>query len=104
MKDEYDFSKGRRGPVVPLPENKLRITIRLDKEVVEWFKAKVVAACGGNYQTLINDALREHMKNNGESIEKMVRRVMREELAATKGADAQKTAGLRAKNMAKRAA
>jgi hypothetical protein len=58
MKKEYDFSKGKRGPVIPLPSGKLRITIRLDQDVLEWFKARVDAAGGGNYQTMMNDALR----------------------------------------------
>ena len=61
MKKEYDFSKGRRGAVVPLPPGKMRITIRLDKHILEWFKATVDAAGGGNYQTMMNDALREFM-------------------------------------------
>jgi uncharacterized protein (DUF4415 family) len=59
MKEEYDFSQGKRGPVVPVPAGKTRITIRLDDDVIEWFKAQVHAAGGGNYQTLINSALRE---------------------------------------------
>ena len=57
---EYDFSQGRRGPVVPTPPGKTRITIRLDNEVLEWFRHKVHEAGGGNYQTLINQALREY--------------------------------------------
>ena len=84
MKDNYDFSKGRRGAVVPMPENKIRITIRLDKDVLDWFRAKVDAAGGGNYQTLINDALRDYIANQGEPIEKLLRRVVREELHAAR--------------------
>ena len=57
MRKEYDFSKGKRGPVVSAPTGKKRITIRLDDEVLEWFKKQVDDAGGGNYQTLINQAL-----------------------------------------------
>ena len=54
MKDEYDFSGGRRGAIDPLPPGKTRITIRLDNDVLDWFRDQVEAAGGGNYQTLIN--------------------------------------------------
>ncbi len=80
MRDEYDFSDARRGPVLPVSTGKTRITIRLDDEVVEWFKARVHAAGGGNYQTLINAALREHIERQGEPLEDTLRRVIREEL------------------------
>lgn len=60
MKRQYDFSKARRGPVVPLTPGKTRITIRLDNDVIEHFQATVDRAGGGNYETLINDALREY--------------------------------------------
>lgn len=61
MKREYDFSKAKRGPVVPVPKGKTRITIRLDDDVIEWFRDQVEKAGGGNYQSLINDALRDSM-------------------------------------------
>lgn len=80
MRKEYDFAKGKRGPAVAAPKGKSRITIRLDAEVLEWFKALVDAAGGGNYQTLINGALAEHIKREAEPIEKTLRRVLREEL------------------------
>ena len=80
MRKEYDFSKAKRGPAVPVPTGKTRITIRLDDVVVEWFKAQVEATGGGNYQTLINAALREHMRRADEPLEKTLRRVLREEL------------------------
>ena len=48
---EYDFSQGRRGPVVSHGAGKARITIRLDQDILEWFKNKVHEAGGGNYQT-----------------------------------------------------
>ena len=79
MKREYDFSKGKRGSVIKTPPGKTRITIRIDDDVVEWFRSQVHAAGGGNYQTLINDALLEHIHrcSNLDG----VRRVVREELA-----------------------
>lgn len=80
MRKEYDFSKVKRGPVVPAPPGKTRITIRLDDEVIEWFKQKVEAAGGGNYQSLINQALRDHIENEREPLEDTLRRVVREEL------------------------
>jgi uncharacterized protein (DUF4415 family) len=80
MRKEYDFSKAKRGPAVPVPKGKTRITIRLDEDVIEWFKAQVEAAGGGNYQSLINTALREHIRHTEEPLEKTLRRVLREEL------------------------
>lgn len=82
MKKHYDFSKARRGAVVPASGGKVRITIRLDKDVVGWFRAKVEAAGKGNYQTLLNNALREYIAHQKEPLEKVLRRVVREELHA----------------------
>ena len=78
MKREYDFSKGKRGPVLPPEPGKTRITIRLDNEVLDHFRRRVHEMGGGNYQTLINDALREHIRRGG--IEAAVRRAVRQEL------------------------
>ena len=80
MKKQYDFSKGKRGAVVSPTRGKSRITIRLDDEILNWFRREVNKAGGGNYQTLINDALREYIKKQPESLEKIVRRVVREEV------------------------
>lgn len=80
MRKEYDFAGARRGPVVPAPKGKTRITIRLDDDVLAWFKAQVHAAGGGNYQTLINDALRSLAEGPAEPLEAVVRRIVREEL------------------------
>lgn len=81
MRKSYDFSKGRRGPVLPIPPGKTRITIRLDDDVLDWFRAQVNEAGGGNYQTLINQALRNVIAAPRESVESVARRVVREELA-----------------------
>ena len=79
MRKEYDFAKGKRGAVVSSP-GKTRITIRLDDDVLDWFKKQVEEAGGGNYQTLINQVLREHMASAREPLEETLRRVVREEL------------------------
>jgi Arc/MetJ family transcription regulator len=81
MRKEYDFSKGRRGAVVPVPPGKTRITIRLDDDILDWFRDRVNEAGGGNYQTLINQALRSVMESPRESVERAVRRAVREEIA-----------------------
>jgi uncharacterized protein (DUF4415 family) len=80
MKSEYDFSKGKRGTVLPAPKGKTRITIRIDDDILDWFRNQVESAGGGNYQTLINNALREHITHQQEPIEVILRRVVREEL------------------------
>jgi len=78
MKAEYDFSKARRGALAAAAHGKTRITIRLDTALIEWFKAQVNEAGGGNYQSLINEALKEHVKQQG--LERTLRRLIREEL------------------------
>ncbi len=80
MREEYDFSKGRRGAVEPTPPGKTRITIRIDNEILEWFRQEVDAMGGGNYQTLINNALRQYVMQKKEPLEEIIRRVVREEL------------------------
>lgn len=80
VKREYDFSKARRGAVVKAPAGKTRITIRIDNDVLAWFRREVHRAKGGNYQTLINDALRAHVERRPEDLEETLRRVIREEV------------------------
>jgi uncharacterized protein (DUF4415 family) len=84
MKRSYDFGKARRGAVVPSGPGKTRITIRIDNETLAWFKAQVHGAGGGNYQSLMNRALREWIENRREPIEQILRRVLREELPGYK--------------------
>ena len=86
MKREYDFSQGRRGAVDPIPAGKTRVTIRLDDDILAWFRAQAHAAGGGNYQSLINVALREHIQQRKEPLEATLRRVVREELDKHSGA------------------
>jgi uncharacterized protein (DUF4415 family) len=80
MKEEYDFSKGKRGVVDPTPLSKTRITIRLDNDILDYFRQEVEAMGGGNYQTMINAALREYVETKKEPLEVILRRVVREEL------------------------
>ena len=82
MRKEYDFSKAKRGPVAAIPPGKTRITIRIDDDVLQWFKDQVHAAGGGNYQTMLNAALREYVRREQEPLEETLRRVIREELQA----------------------
>jgi uncharacterized protein (DUF4415 family) len=75
-----DFSKAKRGPVVKPEPGKTKISIRLDNEVLNYFRDLVSRAGGGNYQTMINDVLLEHIHRR--STLEAVRQVVREELAA----------------------
>jgi uncharacterized protein (DUF4415 family) len=83
MQEEYDFSRGERGAVEPLAQGKTRITIRLDDDILDWFRDQVHQAGGGNYQTLINRALRVYVQDRREPLEATLRRVVREELQAS---------------------
>ena len=79
MKKEYDFSKGKRGPVIK-PKGKTRITICLDNDVLGEFRDRSERA-GYGYQTMINDALREHLGKSGKPLDaRTLRRILREEL------------------------
>ncbi|MBU6485021.1 MAG: BrnA antitoxin family protein [Betaproteobacteria bacterium] len=80
MRKEYDFSKGKRGAVIPAP-GKTRVTIMLDNNVIEAFRVKA-ESIGTGYQTLINAALREVILGTHEKplTVTTLRRVLREEL------------------------
>jgi hypothetical protein len=81
MKKEYDFSKGKRGAVIPTV-GKTRITIYLDDDIVQGFK-KQSEKTGTGYQTLINEALKAHLGLKEKPLTaELVRRIVREELAA----------------------
>jgi uncharacterized protein (DUF4415 family) len=82
MKKEYDFSKGTRGPVLR-QRGKTRITIHIDDDVLEAFRDRADAA-GRGYQTMINEALREHLWRSAEPVSAdTIRRIVREELRKT---------------------
>ena len=84
MRDEYDFSKGKRGAVIASP-GKTRITIMLDDDIIEAFRTKAENA-GAGYQTLINAALRDALATVNDKEKPLtvasLRRVLREELHA----------------------
>ncbi|HUF94307.1 MAG TPA: BrnA antitoxin family protein [Candidatus Limnocylindria bacterium] len=76
---DVDFSRARRGAGVTPEAGKTKISIRLDGTVIAHFRNAVDRAGGGNYQTLINEALIEHVHRR--STLDAVRQVVREELA-----------------------
>ena len=75
---DIDFTHAKRGPVVPSEPGKTKISIRLDNRVLEYFRSLVEQAGGGNYQTLINDALMAYIQQ--QSMLDTVRQAVREEL------------------------
>ena len=79
-KEAFDFTQARQGALVPAAPGKTRITIRLDTDVLNWFRNQVHEAGGGNYQTLINEALRQHIQIQDAALEETLRKVIREEL------------------------
>ena len=87
MREEYDFSVAKRGPVIAPSPGKTRITIRIDTDLLNWFREQVDKAGGGSYQTLINEALREYVQSREGVLEKTLRRVIHEELRVLKGRD-----------------
>ncbi len=80
MKAQYNFAGGKRGAVLKTPAGKTRITIRLDDDILQWFRKQAHAGGGGNYQTLLNAALRDYVDSKHEPLEATLRRVLREEL------------------------
>ncbi len=81
MRKQYDFKYGRRGAVLRPPSGKTRITIRIDDDILQWFRDQVHKAGGGSYQTLINDALRCFAEAAEQDLADTLRRVVREELS-----------------------
>ena len=77
---EYDFDDAVQGAIVKPARGKTRITIRIDTDILNWFRNQIHKAGGGNYQTLINDALREHIQQTNSTLERKLRKVIREEL------------------------
>ena len=80
---DIDFSRAKRGPVVKLEPGKTKISIRLDNNVLEYFRGVVERAGGGNYQSLINEALLTLI--NQRSMLEAVRQVVKEELSGASG-------------------
>jgi uncharacterized protein (DUF4415 family) len=81
MRKEYDFSRGKRGAAIQSP-GKTRITIMIDDDVIEGYRAKAEAA-GRGYQTLMNEILRVALAEDDRPVTvKMLRKILREELRA----------------------
>ena len=79
MKAEYDFSKGKRGAVIP-QKGKTRISIFIDDVVLDEFRARAEKA-GTGYQTMMNDALRKYLAGTDQPVtEKLLRQVLRQEM------------------------
>jgi hypothetical protein len=79
MRAEYDFSKGKRGSVIP-QKGKTRISIFIDNAVLDEFRARADKA-GTGYQTMMNDALRKYLSETEQPItEKTLRQVLRQEM------------------------
>lgn len=87
MKDEYDFTNAKRGAVLKPARSKERITIRIDADILAWFRNAAHKRRGASYQTMINDALRQFIvAEDAEPFEATLRRVLREELVDIKRA------------------
>jgi hypothetical protein len=79
MRAEYDFSKGKRGALVPA-RGKTRITIYIDDSVLNEFRARAERS-GTGYQTMMNDALKAFLEKNEKPVTAAVlRQIIREEL------------------------
>jgi len=79
MRPEYDFSKGKRGAVLP-QKGKTRISIFIDNAVLDGFRARA-AQSGTGYQTMINDALRAYLSQADQPVtEKTLRQILRQEM------------------------
>ena len=76
----YNFEKAKQGAVVKPTPGKTHITIRIDNDILDWFRNAVHKAGGGNYQTLMNQALREYIQAQEGTLERTLRKVLREEL------------------------
>ncbi len=84
MLKEYDFRKGVRGPVIS-HKGKTRITIFIDTEILEWFRDEAERE-GQGYQTAINQALRNHIRQDRRPMLDIVREAVRKELKEFKKA------------------
>ena len=81
MRAEYDFSKGKRGAVIP-QKGKTRISIFIDNTILDEFRARAEKA-GTGYQTMMNEALRKYLSATGQPVtEEVLRQVLRQEMPA----------------------
>ncbi len=82
MREEYDFSQGKRKAIIP-SLGKTRITIYLDNDILAQFREQAEKS-GIGYQTLINDTLKKHLKSDSNQpvTKEDLRRILREELSS----------------------
>ncbi len=82
MRAEYDFSKGKRGALIPA-KGKTRITIYIDDSILDEFRARAEKA-GYGYQTMMNEALKAFLEKNEKPVTASVlRQIIREEIPGT---------------------
>ena len=60
MAEEYDFSQAKRGPVVPPKPGTVKMMIWIDGDLLSWLRARLTAQGGGDYDEVIDRALREY--------------------------------------------
>jgi len=84
IKEEYNFSKGKRGAVIP-NRGKTRITIWVDADTLNWFK-DMAEREGCGYQTAMNDALHGYTQQAHKTIQELVREAVHTELKKMKKA------------------
>ncbi len=84
MPSEYDFTRGKRGAVIP-QQGKTRITICIDTDVLEWFRDEAERE-GHGYQTAMNQALRNYIKQDKRPIQDIIREAVRQELITVRKA------------------
>ena len=77
---KFNFKKAKQGSITKPSSGKTRITIRIDTDILNWFRNEVHKKGVGNYQTLLNEALREFVNYREGDLEKIVRKIIREEL------------------------
>jgi len=79
-----DFSKAKRGAIVSVASSSVQLNLRLDADIIDYFKEQVNQAGGGNYQLLINEALHQHINNEDTLLATTLRQVIRDELKLIK--------------------
>ena len=78
---DHEISRERNGAVLEPSSGQTSVTIRLDEDIVRWYRTRAHQNGTGNYQTLINLALREYMAKPSVSLEETLRNVLMEELS-----------------------
>jgi uncharacterized protein (DUF4415 family) len=77
---EFDFTKAKRGAIRKSPKSSTLTTLRIDNDILDWFRQRVHQQGGGDYEALMNDVLRQYIQNQDSTLESTIRRVIREEL------------------------